>query len=242
MWWHDPDCGHEWQATPAEREKGQRLRCPTCRTILDSLAYHYPELAAEWAPTNPLSAWQVRPSGQTAFTPQWVCSHNPDHTWVATLGSRAAGSGCPECRETGKSKVELDHHAAAQRLFGRASSGQALTSAAFQRRARWLVDITTVTPDGTPLAVEYDGSYWHADKIDIDTAKSLDLLAAGYRVVRLREHPLPRLRIDDIRYFELVVYASSPRPEETMRLVHRWATSESSTWALAVDAAGEMEA
>ncbi|MFD9138021.1 zinc-ribbon domain-containing protein [Streptomyces bottropensis] len=69
LWWRDEDCGHEWQETPARREQGQRLRCPECRTILDSLAYHFPDLAAEWSPANPLSAWQVRPTGQTLFTP-----------------------------------------------------------------------------------------------------------------------------------------------------------------------------
>jgi hypothetical protein len=135
MWWRDPECGHEWQEAPANREKGQRLRCPKCRTILDSLAYHYPEIAAEWSPRNPLTAWQVRPSGQTAFTPSWVCSRNVDHTWQAPLTSRAAGAGCPECRETGKSKIELEHHVAAQAAFGHAASGQAITSNAFRLRA-----------------------------------------------------------------------------------------------------------
>ncbi|MFD3565774.1 zinc-ribbon domain-containing protein [Streptomyces sp. NPDC058667] len=55
-WWQDPNCGHEWQESPVQRGKGQRLRCP-------------------------------------------------------------------ECREHGKSRVELDHHAAAERAFGRATSG-----------------------------------------------------------------------------------------------------------------------
>ena len=31
-WWRDPRCGHEWQATPRERDKYQRLRCPECET------------------------------------------------------------------------------------------------------------------------------------------------------------------------------------------------------------------
>lgn len=51
VWWKSWECGHEWQATPAQREKGQRLRCPECRTILDSLAYHFPErlLVRRWS-------------------------------------------------------------------------------------------------------------------------------------------------------------------------------------------------
>jgi hypothetical protein len=148
VWWRNADCGHEWQETPARREQGQRLRCPECRTILDSLAYHFPELAAEWSPANPLSAWQVRPTGQTSFTPAWICSANPDHGWQAPLYSRANGSGCPECREHGKSRVELDHWAAAELAFGRASSGQSVRHDAFARRSHWLVDITAETAGG----------------------------------------------------------------------------------------------
>jgi len=87
--------------------------------------------------------------------------------------------------------VELDHHAAAERIFGRAATGQAVAHEAFARRARWVVDITTVSAAGAPVAIEYDGSYWHADKSDIDNEKSLDLLAAGYAVVRLRDTRCP---------------------------------------------------
>ncbi|MEU6232181.1 zinc-ribbon domain-containing protein [Kitasatospora sp. NPDC047058] len=69
VWRREPECGHEWQDTPAQRQKGQRLRCPVCRTILDSLAFHFPGLAGEWSPANPVSAWHVRPIGQTPFVP-----------------------------------------------------------------------------------------------------------------------------------------------------------------------------
>ncbi len=76
------------------------------------------------------------------------------------------------------------------------TSGQAIADEAVTHGARWLVDITTVTTTGLEVAIEYDGAYWHADKATIDTAKSLDLLAAGWAVVRLREHPLLSLSID----------------------------------------------
>ena len=44
--------------------------CPDCEpnAVRHSLACPYPEIAAEWPTTNPLTARQVRPSGQTAFT------------------------------------------------------------------------------------------------------------------------------------------------------------------------------
>jgi hypothetical protein len=224
FWWQDPVCGHEWQDTPANRERRQRLRCPECRTILDSLAYHFPALVSEWSPANPLTAWHVRPSGQTPFVPTWVCSADPQHVWTASVSSRTAGSSCPECRVHGKSNVELEHHAAAVAVFGRASSGQPVDSEAFRRRSRWYVDITAELPDGRLVMIDYDGSYWHANKADVDTEKSLDLLAGGFLVARLREHPLPALPVNHERYAEFVVHPQAPNPEGVMRHVRGWAT------------------
>jgi hypothetical protein len=46
------------------------------------------------------------------------------------------------------------------------------------------------------LAVEYDGEYWHRDKSALDVEKTIDLLASGHLVVRVRENDLPDLPID----------------------------------------------
>jgi hypothetical protein len=72
------------------------------------------------APQNPVIAWQVRPTAATAFVPVWICSTDPAHVWNAPLASRSSGAECPECTEHGKSRVELDHHAAAVAVFGAA--------------------------------------------------------------------------------------------------------------------------
>lgn len=164
VWWLDASCGHDWQASPAEREKRQRLRCPICRTILDSLAYHFPKLADEWSPSNPLTAWHVRPSGKLPFTPEWTCPTEAGHVWSASLASRTSGSGCPMCREVGKSSVELQHLEAARGVFGNAASGQPMRSSAFTSRTVWHPDITVNFGGGRILVIEYDGAYWHDRK------------------------------------------------------------------------------
>ncbi|NCT91954.1 hypothetical protein GXB85_13485 [Cellulomonas sp. APG4] len=183
---------------------------------------HFPDLATEWAEGNPLSAWHVRPSGSTPFVPTWVCSNNATHVWQASLTSRTNGSGCPECREHGKSQVELDHYAAAERAFGNASSGRSLRHSTFTHRAAWTADIAIDLDDGRVLIVEYDGAYWHAGKRDVDAAKSRDLLAAGYVLARLREHPLAALDVEHPCYTELVVYATAPDPDAAMASLRDW--------------------
>jgi len=213
-WWRDPRCGHEWQATPRERDKYQRLRCPECEMVLDSLGYLYPELAAEWAPGNSTTPWHVRPTASTwAVQPTWICPRNPEHRWQASPASRVRGSTCPECQEVGKSKVELAHMNRAQTVFGNASSGRRVSSEHFIRRGAWTVDILVDRDAGQRLAIEYDGAFWHADKAELDREKSLDLLAAGFTVVRLRESPSDSLAIDHSCYFEVVVYSHAPDAE-----------------------------
>lgn len=216
VWWLDPVCGHEFKATPRERDKYQRLRCPECRTILDSLAFHYPELAEQWAPENDGSPWAVRPNGRLPVKPTWVCPADPEHRWQATTTSRVNGSGCPMCRTAGKSKIESLYADAARGVWDQVEQGQRVNSKAFSRRGSWSVDVL-VTDGERRLVIEYDGAYWHQDKADIDAAKSLDLLSAGYWVCRVREHPLPPLPIEHERYMEVVAYATAPDPAAGVR-------------------------
>lgn len=226
IWWLDPICGHEWQEAVRMRDSYQRYRCPTCKTILDSLAYQLPELAAEWSPANRYTSWQVRPFGGLTFVPEWICSANPEHHWTATLPVRTNGGDCPECREAGKSRVELAHHAAAVAEFGSARSGTTIRSDTFSTRTSWTADISVDLPGEPALLIEYDGAYWHAGKRAIDTTKTLDLLAAGHRVVRLREAPLPPLRLSHPRYLELIVHPAVPAADLVMGKIALWVAKD----------------
>jgi hypothetical protein len=187
---------------------------PNAKRVLDSLGYLYPEPASEWAPENTTTPWHVRPTASTwAVQPTWICPENPDHRWQASPASRVRGSTCPDCQEVGKSKVELAHMNQALQVFGNARSGHRVSSEQFTRRGAWTIDILVDRGAGQRLAIEYDGAFWHADKAELDREKSLDLLAAGFTVVRLRENPLESLKIHNPRYFEVVVYSHAPDAE-----------------------------
>lgn len=58
--------------------------------------------------------------------------------------------------------------------------------------------------------------------MEVDRRKSRDLIAAGYRVVRLREDDLPKLGIESPHYLELQVYSTAPRPNETICHIKEW--------------------
>jgi hypothetical protein len=49
------------------------------------------------------------------------------------------------------------------------------------------------------VAVEYDGSHWHKDKAARDRDKTDLLQRAGYKVIRVREHPLALIGPYDTR-------------------------------------------
>ncbi|MFC7458046.1 zinc-ribbon domain-containing protein [Brachybacterium sp. GCM10030267] len=201
--WLCQTCGHDWIQQPREREKRYRLLCPECNTKLGSLAAFYPELADQWAESNPTTPWHIVPNQRLDFTPTWVCPENSEHVWQATNVSRVSGSQCPQCRVPGKSRIELELFAAVRERFSSATSGTPISSPAFSRRRSWRPDIVVERDGGTPLVVEYDGAYWHASKVNLDREKSLDLLAAGYAVCRVREGELPSLAINNPQYMEL---------------------------------------
>lgn len=74
-------------------------------------------------------------------------------------------------------------------------------------------------PSGKRFAIEYGGSYWHRDKADVDRVKSLDLLAYGFIVVRLREAPLPSLNIAHPNYREITVYSGAQDPVHNVAVI-----------------------
>lgn len=224
-WWLADCCGYKWEESPRNRDEYERLRCPQCKTILGSLAWQDPGLAAEWSPANPLRAWDVRPHTATLFDPEWICATDPGHVWRSPLSGRSNGAECPDCKVAGKSKVELAHLAAAKEVFKGVRSGATLRSKAFFTRQSWTADISAKV-GGRNLVIEYDGAYWHAapPKILIDERKSIDLLAAGHLVVRLREDDLPPLRIENPHYKEIRVYSSAPRPQAIMAEIRTWLT------------------
>lgn len=138
---------------------------------------------------------------------------------------RVNGAGCPECMETGKSQIEVEYYSAALAYWGNAKSGSRIHSARFQTHSSWTVDVCVDLPSGKRLAIEYDGSYWHRDKADIDRVKSLDLLADGFILVRIREVPLPSLQIAHPNYHEITVYPGAQDPTHDIAVIGEIITS-----------------
>lgn len=68
----------------------------------------------------------------------------------------------------------------------------------------WSVDIS-FDIHNKKFAIEYDGKHWHDEKMNIDERKSVELLAAGFIIIRLRETGLEPLNIKSPYYHEIFV-------------------------------------
>ena len=196
IWVCNPE-GHEWAARVGKRTRGKG--CPVCagKKVLrgfNDLTTTHPELAAEWSPKNgDLTPEMVSAgSGKKVW---WVCGD--EHSWVSTVYNRALyGNGCPKCCLNHTSKIEGELHRLLSEHFTGAEQGV--------RVGRWSVDV--LLPE-EKVIVEYDGAYFHKDRVEHDTRKTLDLFTRGYGVVRVRgwsrEYTLPPLEVNDPHYLEL---------------------------------------
>lgn len=131
----------------------------------------------------------------------WRCLRDESHQWRTSFNNRhVAGTGCPRCGKKGVSRREQEIFTALrERLPDLVSPGSVLRHKAPQdgRRLRsWRVDM--LLPGTPPVAVEYDGVYWHKDALGKDQEKATDLMASGHIVIRVREQPLPTITPHDV--------------------------------------------
>ena len=102
VWWKCT-VGHEWQATVGNVSKGSN--CPICwringaseKAIINrgSLAYRFPEVAAQWHPIKNGDLSPDKVSSRSSRKAWWLCPKG--HESHQAISSRAAGIGCPKC-------------------------------------------------------------------------------------------------------------------------------------------------
>ncbi len=190
-WWLCPVAlDHEWQTTIGQRVS-QNSGCPACAnqqvSTTNSLATKFPDIAAQLHPTKNggIDPKQIISGSNHSYI--WRCPVNTDHEWETTVNKRVhEKTGCPYCDIAPRSKqeirlaFELAHHIPIDHEFHKIKTAMRL----------WDVDICA--PD-LKLVIEFDGSYFHAEKAEKDRTKARNLRRNGWRVVRVREAPLKKL-------------------------------------------------
>ena len=189
VWWKCSH-GHSYKSPVKDRtSKNKPTGCPYCAGVKvcsdNNLAARFPQLAQEWhnEKNDGISPKQVTPG--THMNAWWRCSHG--HEYAARVWDRAVrGASCPHCNPQ-SSRPE-------KRLFFE------LKSIFPDIIARHKIDgfeVDIFLP-GIMVAVEYDGSYYHKNKVGKDRVKNRAVARRGVKLIRVREAPLKKIALDDI--------------------------------------------
>ena len=121
------------------------------------------------------------------------CNNGKDHEWTSNISDRSFKlQNCPFCTLTPQSKQELTITFELIRIFND------INPRGFKTRLTgklWSIDI--YIPQ-LKLGIEFDGSYWHKNKEDLDKLKTIQLVEEGFDIIRVREEPLGKIFDNDI--------------------------------------------
>lgn len=196
VWWKCKVAeDHEWKASIVNRNRGRG--CPMCRGLSvvnsNSLATTHPSLSTEWHPSKNLDLNSKNVVAGSHIRVWWQCNKNQSHEWFASIKNRTLKKhGCPFCTLISQSKQELVI------LFELKSIFHSISPQGFrfkEGKKRFNIDIFI---NELNLGIEYDGSYWHRDKLTLDTEKIDICKNRGMALWRIREEPLKVISLNDI--------------------------------------------
>ena len=199
-----------------------------------SLTERFPNIAKAWHPTK---NGDLKPSDVYANSNSYVwrlCDKG--HSSEAMINSKVNGFGCKYCRPKNNSKIEALFREAfvSSAIVSNVDSDPVKLNIAWRVRQVMTVDIVGQLSDGTPVAIEYDGMYYHQQGTgpDRDMAKTKALLKAGYVVIRIRERDLFNLKIKHSNLLQIShhfkrndLYSRDALVGDTVAKIETWLTS-----------------
>ena len=197
VWWKcDKGPDHEWRALISSRTPPQGQGCPACSipakllSITNSLATLFPEVASQWHPTK---NGDLTPENVIAGNKKkawWKCNIVEEHEWEASIQSRQ-NRGCPYCTLTPRSAQEIQ-------LAFELSSVIDFDVEKHKIRAGGRLRDVDICLEDLNLVIEFDGNYWHRDKVEKDIAKTQMLENSEWTVIRVRQNPLESIHKNDV--------------------------------------------
>lgn len=180
-----------------------------------SLQQIYPDLAAEWHPTlNASPPSEYTPGSK--YKAVWICDLCGESFSQSISARTIQGQRHAKCRRLRQSRFEM----ALVNLLNTAFPTAQFSNG---RIAEFEVDCVS---DKLKMIIEYDGHYWHQTKEAKrrDSKKNKSLKNLGYKVLRLREAPLPLLGVSSISV-ELRGKEITEQLSICLRAIHSWLIS-----------------
>ena len=202
VWWKC-EKGHSWDMSPDKRLKAKG--CPYClnkRVMVgyNDLATVMPSIAKEWHPTK---NGELAPQDVVVGSNKkvwWQCERG--HEWRTSVSHRSNGRRCPKC--FGETRTSFPEQAIFFYLKHVATAYN-----------RYKIDNITELDIYLPeykIGIEYDGVFWHKDKLNMDEAKNQALNDDGIYVIRVREDGLPTLST----FYGKTIIRDNPSNEKTI--------------------------
>ena len=198
VWWLCKN-GHEHKSAignmvAAFKRGSVSAGCPYCSgdraTRENNLAMLFPDLIVEWNVDKNVEIYPCNVTPQSHIRAWWKCKMG--HEWISTVQDRTAKkSGCPKCRLFGSSRFEARVFSEINYLWPDSESKKRISGK----------ECDIFIPS-LGVIIEVDGFWWHKDARNRDKRKTEFLKKNGYRVVRMRQSPLPTITEDDICFEE----------------------------------------
>jgi hypothetical protein len=184
--WFKCSKGHYWKVAIGEREK---YGCGYCSgrwaTKENNLKVVFPEIAKLWdyklntdrpedhTPRSENVKWWKCQFGHKSYEKS-IAKHTPNIS-----NKNYIPSGCPQCQLTPRSRDEIYLLFELMLFFN-------IDPEDHKIKLTRLEDVDIILRD-EKIIIEYDGYYWHKNRIDRDKKKTKDFKDAGWTVIRLRE-------------------------------------------------------
>ena len=185
--WFICNLGHEFLST-TNNKKNNKYLCPYCSKRLPSNDYNFeknfPLLIKEWD-------FKKNKELPSNFTPHsnskvwWLCKKG--HSYKQAIKQKTTNyHGCNICNSN-ISKPQI-------RIF--TELNYIFKNIEFNKRFN-NIEIDVFLPD-VKIGIEYDGEFYHKDKVEKDLEKNKKLLDFGINLIRIREKSLKKLSQNDI--------------------------------------------
>jgi hypothetical protein len=163
--------GHRWETTYNHIQRGRG--CPFCAGKAPKTPADYCALAEERG-----FRWLGPEVSTTRDKTSWECEQG--HRWKACYHDVQQGTGCPVC-------IDMVHGARVSQV--QLDPCEVLDGDLNRPSGRYNIDIA-LERDGIAIAVEYDAWYWHAGREESDTQRDEEMIAVGWRVLRVKSNVL----------------------------------------------------
>ena len=196
VFWKCKKCGYKWQSVIGSRSNG--INCPACAGQKVNLGFNDFKTTTNF--TYLLEEWDYKKNNKIGITPEnitagskkkvnWIC-RKCGHSWEATVNSRNDGHGCPECSQQGTSYPELALFYYLSKIYPNILHRHKINGIEFD-----------VFVPSLNLAIEYDSSYYHKNKLNKENKKDKFCKDNNIRFIRLRDLNLPKTDFAEIIWF-----------------------------------------